>query len=117
MDFSLVLSIILSVLMCFFVPITCYIFCKRPVLDKFRNIFLVFYLIVLFVGVTSHLTISEGVVHLEYQFTKIWGNKDMLWGFENLTVLNAILNLLMLVPLGAYIASSKKEQKPVSSVF
>ena len=111
MDFNLVLCIILGVLLCFVVPIACYIFAKDKPLNKIRNLLLVFYIIALFVGVTAEVTIDNNLVHINYNFTKIWGNKEMFWGFENLTLLNVALNLVMLIPLGAYLASSKNNLK------
>lgn len=111
MEFNLILCIIFAVIMCFCVPIICYIFCERQTLNKIRHLLFVFYIITLFVGVTANITIENGTVAVEYNFLKIWGNKEMFWGFENLTALNVILNLCMLMPLGSYIASAKNERR------
>ena len=111
MDFNLILCIVFAVLMCIIVPIVCYIFCNNNSLKKFRNLLLVFYIIALFIGVTAQIKIDGNVVSVNYEFTKIWGNKEMFWGFENLTTLTIILNLVMLMPLGSYLASANTNKK------
>lgn len=112
MDFNLVLLIILGVVCVVLLPVSCYLTCSNQMLNRFRNLLLVFYVITLFVGVTCHVQFNDNVVSVNYEFTKIWGNKDMFWGFDNLTVLGVVLNLVMLVPLGAYVASSTKKEMP-----
>ena len=110
MDFNLALSITLLVIAFFVLPIVCYITCPRSKLDKIRYFCIAVYTIVLLIGVTSHITFSDGLVHIDYTFAKIWGDKDMFWGFADLTILDVLFNLLMLVPIGAYIASSDRER-------
>ena len=108
MLFNLALSIVLFVVMFFVAPIACFLLCKRPALDKFRYLFLTLYIVVLFVGVTCHLEFVGTDVDITYKFTKVWGNKDMFWGFTDLTLTDFAFNILMLIPIGAYIASSNK---------
>ena len=111
MDFNLVLCTIFAVLMVLIVPVICYLCCNKITLDKFRNLFLVFYIIILFIGTTADVVIENGIISVNYKFLKIWGNKEMFWGFDKITFLSAILNLIILIPLGEYIASSNKERK------
>lgn len=117
MDFNLTLCIILFALMFFVVPIVCYLMCPKEVLFKLRKFLLALYIVVLFIGITSHITFEGNVVHIDYVFTSTWCDKDMFWGFENLSVLDVVFNLLMLIPIGAYIASSPKERKPIFSIL
>lgn len=117
MDFNLVLVIIFCVLMFIIAPIVCYIFCKREVLNQIRYIFLMFYIIVLFVGTTSDVSISDGLVHVNYSFAKIWGNKEMFWGFDSLGWFDVFSNLFMLIPIGTYIASDSKDRALWQTLF
>lgn len=112
MDFNLVLLIILGVVCIILLPVSCFLTCSNQMLNRLRNLLFVFYVITLFVGVTCQIQFDGNIVKINYEFTKIWGNKDMLWGFENLTALGVFLNLAMLMPLGSYIASSTKVEKP-----
>ena len=108
MDFDLPLVIVLSILMFFVAPIVCYVLCNREVLNKIRYVFLMLYVIVLFIATTGNISFSDGVMHVDYSFTKIWGNKEMFWGFDNLTWFGVFINLFMMIPVGAYIATSNK---------
>ncbi|MBQ7603120.1 MAG: VanZ family protein [Clostridia bacterium] len=111
MDFNLTLCIIFFVLMFFAVPIVCYLFCSNEILHKLRNLLLAFYVLVLLIGVTGHIVFDGNVVHVDYSFTKEWGNKDMSWGFDELSWIDFALNILMLIPIGAFIASGQKKRK------
>ena len=111
MDFNLTLCIIFFVLMFFAVPIVCYLFCSQQVLQKWRCLLLAFYVLVLLIGVTGHVVFDGNVVHVDYLFTKEWGNKDMSWGFAELSWIDFALNILMLIPIGAFIASGQKKRK------
>ena len=117
MDFNLTLCIIFFVLMFFAVPIVCYIMCPKDILRRLRHILLALYVVILFIGVTAHITIDGNILHVDYAFVKEWGDKDMFWGFDNLTFVDVALNLLMLIPIGAYIASSDKHRKVVHTIL
>lgn len=111
MLFSLALCIILFIVMFFVAPIVCYLLCKRPALNKLRYLFLALYSILLLVGVTCHIEFVDGGVDISYQFAQTWGDKNMYWGFADLTLTDFAFNILMLIPIGAYIASSDRKKK------
>ena len=110
MDFNLTLCIILFVLMFFVVPIVCYLMCPTDKLNRLRHLLLEFYVLVLLIGITAHIVFDGNILHIDYVFAKEWGNKDMFWGFADLSWLDFLLNILMLIPIGAYIASSSKQR-------
>ena len=117
MDFNLTLCSIFFVLMFFVVPIACYLLCQKETLIRLRKLLFALYFIVLLIGITANISFDGNILKVDYVFVSEWGNKNMYWGFENISALNIVFNILMLIPVGAFIASDLKERKPVFTIL
>ncbi len=81
------------------------------------SVLMILYLGVIVVGVISDLTITKSTTTINFDFSGKVGGKPVNWNFENLTSFDIIVNLVMLFPLGMFIAYFIRHIRPMNSLL
>lgn len=64
------------------------------------SLFLIFYLALLIVFIIGDVSITRDTVTIGFDFSHNVGGKDVNWTFADLTLMDALINIVMLIPLG-----------------
>ncbi len=81
------------------------------------SVLTVLYVGVIVVGIISNLEITKTAVTINFDFSGTVGGKTINWAFENLSSYDIIINLVMLFPLGMYIAYFIRHIRPMNSLL
>lgn len=105
-------KVLVIALICYFIlPIILMSLIKNTKTLKIITwIFLAIYLGILLLGVWARVSIINGVVRIEFDYSYGFFNKGVSWGFLGLKTIDVLLNLVMLMPIG--VASCILSPKP-----
>lgn len=62
------------------------------------------YLLVLFVGVFGKVEVGSSTTKISLDFSGQWCTKSIKWNFSHLSTFDIVVNLVMLIPVGIFVA-------------
>ena len=68
----------------------------------------VVYCIILAIGVWTKVSTTGGLLKISLDYSGEWINKPIKWGFKNTKIKDALINLVMLVPIGLVFSFNHK---------
>ena len=89
---------------------------KRKLVGK-AKILLALYSILIVIGVFTKVVVTKNMVTITLDFSSGWLNKHIKWGIDGLNVIDAIINLIMLIPVGIALYIFYEDTKPLKYII
>lgn len=105
MKIPVVLVVFVLLIFYLIIPILIWRFARNTKFGKYLTIvFLFAFLVILFLGITGRVCISNHYVIVDMDFTNNWLGKKINFYMSNINKVDFIINILMLIPIGFVLA-------------
>ena len=113
---NLTIAIIGYAVACVLLPILLLIFLKKAK-SVILGILLALYIILALAIVVANLSISNGLIKIQYNYDIEFNEKIINFGFNNLSIIDVIIDLIILIPIGLILAYFLRHLKPLTAIM
>jgi len=108
MSISTIFLLILVFIGYFVLPLILWLLGKNKKSNFIVGIVFVTYIIILFFAVTSKIDYDFKTTTIELDYSHNWADKVVNWTFKDLSYLDVLINLYMLIPIGHFVVYCSK---------
>ena len=108
MSISTIFLLIMVFIGFFVLPLILWLLGKNKKSNFIVGIIFVSYIIILFFGVTSKIDYNLKTTTIELDYSLNWADKVVNWTFKDLSYLDVLINIYMLIPIGHVVVYCSK---------
>lgn len=115
---NLTIAIIGYAVACVLLPMLLLLFLKNgKAKSVILGILLALYIILALAIVVANLSITNGIIKIQYNYDIEFNEKIINFGFNNLSIIDVIIDLIILIPIGLILAYFLRHLKPLTAIM